>query len=482
MAMLAKLTLFSSMACSLPLQILSFQILSVQALSAQATSDEMAEHAQAAIDAEKRDDFATAVQEYEKLASLMPTSPEVQSNLGVALYFEHQMPRALAWYQQSNPDAAVPELAKAAHLNPSDATAHLWLGYAYQAQGRQDAAAEEFTAVTKLDPQNVDAWYALGETRLEIGKDLTRELLAVAPDGARAWELAGQQCQMVGEKDKALQDFQKAYARRPDIPELDALLVSAGGTFPPESTSLPRAAPGATGREGATAREDDLYRRSRDAEQQSKQAFEQVVQLAPDSYRAHQIMADSFIAQKQDDKAIEEYRNVLRLKPDLPGIHQAIGEALIRAGKLPDALDEFQAEIKLQPRSASAHMDAGRVLLMMGKEDDAQQMLTASLKLDRPPLETYVLEGKLDVQRKDYRGAIDRLTHYTSLEKGDSTAYYLLAMSYRGLGDKQHLSSAMEMYRKTSEDARERSHAQQDLESSNDKEAGVPQTPGSNSN
>ncbi len=199
--------------------------------------------------------------EYRILASRYPHNAEVLSNLGVALYFNHQLPPAidilrkaialnpdllaphlfsgLAWFRLSNPDAAVPELEKAVHLNPSDVLATTWLGYAYSAQARYRPAITEFEAASRIDPRNVDVWYALGQTWLAIGKDATRGLLAAAPDGARVWQLAGEQCQFRGDDAQALRDFEQAWARRPRISELRNLIVSLGGT-PPPAAAAPR--------------------------------------------------------------------------------------------------------------------------------------------------------------------------------------------------------------------------------------------------
>jgi tetratricopeptide (TPR) repeat protein len=465
MAVLAKLIFFAGMAFP---------------LSAQTIPSQAASYAQAAQDAERRNDFPAAVHEYRELASLLPANAEVQSNLGVALYFNHDFQPAiaafrkaialnpnlmaphlfagLAWYQLSNPDAAVPDLENAVRINHSDAIAHTWLGYAYGAQSRNDLAVKEFRAASQLDPSNIDVWYALGHTWLQIGKDATVKLLAVAPDGGRVWELAGEQSQLRGDHKSALDDFEQANARRPDIPELRASMSGMGG--------VARPAPAAQSRRNSE--EDDLYEQAHNAERNSRAAFEHVVQLAPDSYRAHQIMADAFITEKQDDKAIDEYRIVLRLKPDLPGVHEELGEALLRSGKPSDALNEFEAELQVQPYSASAHMNAGRALLMLGQDEAAGKMLDSAARLNRPPLETYVLLGKLDVTRRDYRGAINVLTRYTSSEKGNSTAYFLLAMAYRGVGDRKQMNSAIDSYKKTSQDAKERSLAQRQLKPADD--------------
>lgn len=444
-------------------------------LFAQTGSEQIAAHAQSAQAAEQRNDFATAVHEYEYLTRQLPRSAEMQSNLGVALYFNHEWTRAigvfrkasalnqnllaphlfsgLAWYQLADPDAAVPELEKAVHMRASDVIARTWLGYAYVAQSRYEAAAKEFEAACQLAPDNIDAWYALGQSYLQIGKDATRELLTIAPDGGRAWELAGEQSQLRGDRKKALEDFQEANKRRPDIAELPQLIADMGGTATAASNA----------QQSRNGQEEALYRQAHDAEQNSRAAFEHVIQIDSNSYRAHQIMADALVAEQQKAKGIEEYRTVLKLKPDLPGIHEAIGNILIEEGKLADALKEFQAEIQIQPRSATAHMNAGRVLLMMGNDDEASKMLTKALKMDRPPLTTYFLLGKLELRRKDYPASISALTHYLSTEKDASSAYYLLAMAYRGTGDKEQMNQALQQYKKTSQDAGKRSLAQKDL-------------------
>jgi tetratricopeptide (TPR) repeat protein len=445
-------------------------------LAAQTVTPEMASHAQAAHAAEQRGDFSTAVREYEYLARQLPRSAEMQSNLGVALYFDHRWEAAIAafrkaialnkdllaphlftgvsWYQLGKPDAAVPDLETAVRLQPSDVIAHTWLGYAYVAQSRYEMSAAEFEAACKLDPNNIDAWYSLGESYLEIGKDKTRQLLTLSPDGGRAWQLAGEQFELQGDRKKALEDFQQASARRPDIAELRAKVKEMGG----EVATTPSAT------SADSSREDELYAQAHAAEQKSRAAFERVLSIAPDSYRAHQIMASTFVMQEQYDKAIAEYRVVLSSKPDLPGVHEAIGNSLLRSGKTSEALQEFEAELQLQPHSASANTNVGQVLVMMGKDEAAEKVLTNALKMDRPPPEIYRILGKLDLHRKDYQSAVGNLTRYLSAKKNDATAYFLLSRAYRGLGEKEQMNQALSQFDKLSQDVKARNQAQGELE------------------
>jgi tetratricopeptide (TPR) repeat protein len=400
----------------------------------------------------------------------------MQSNLGVALYFNHQWQQAivalrkamtlspnllaphlfsgLAWYQLSKPDAAVTELETAVRIRSSDVIAQTWLGYAYVAQSRYAAAAKQFEEVSRLAPDNIDAWYALGQAYLQIGKESTLALLKAAPNSGRAWQLAGEQFQLQGNRKKALQDFEQANTRRPDIAELRAAVTELGGK--PTATPIVQSA--------STGTEDALYAQAHAAEQKSRNAFEHILSIAPDSYRAHQIMADAFVLEQQEDKAVAEYRIVLQLKPDLPGVHEAIGSSLLRSGNSAEALAEFEAELQLQPHSASVHTLLGQTLLLMGKNDEAEKALRSALLLDRPPPDAYRLLGKLDLHRNDYPAAVNHLTRYLAMKKDDPTGYYLLSRAYRGMGNKERMNQALSQFEKVSQDVKARSQAQGELE------------------
>ena len=294
----------------------------------------------------------------------------------------------------------------------------------------------------------------MGEAKLQIGKERTLALLKAAPDGGRTWQLAGEQFQLEGNRTRELADFEQANARRPDIPELRAAVTKLGGN-PVSAAVAPSTQAG---------REDALYAQAHDAEQKSRNAFEHVLSIAPDSYRAHQILADAFVAQQQDEKAIAEYRIVVERKPDLPGIHEAIGSSLLRSGKSAEALTEFQAELQLQPRSASVNTLLGQTLLLLGKNEGAEKALRSALLMDRPPPDAYRLLGKLDLHRNDDQAAVYDLTHYLSIRKDDATAYYLLSRAYRGLGQTEQMNQALSQFQKVSQDVKERSQAQGELE------------------
>jgi predicted Zn-dependent protease len=445
-------------------------------LLGQISQEQIVDHQQSAQRAEAHEDFETAVREYELLAHWLPQSGEVQSNLGIALYFHHELGKAadvfrraialdenlytphlflgLAMTRLSQPDAAVAELKKAIVLNGKDPLAHTWLGYAYTAQSRYEAAAEQLEVAGGEEPANQDIAYALGKCYLELGKVAITHLFEVAPDGGRTWQLAGEQFEAQGNRGKALRAYLGALNRRPDIESLKAKILALGG-------SLPESGGGGA---DATAPEDAAYERVRQYEQKAKDAFERVSQIDPDSYRAHQIQADSDVAADRIDDAIQEYKMVLQRNPDLPGIHGALCDAMSRVGPIQEALKECEAEIAVAPFSAEAYVDAARVHLQTGDDTQAAIFLEKALKLDRPPIAVYRLLGKLYLSQRQYQAAAKALTKYLAVETKDSDAYYLMARACKYSGDTEGMNQAIAAYKRTSEIFKNTSYAQQVLD------------------
>jgi len=441
--------------------------------SAQNVPAEVAVHAAAAKEAESRNDFPKAVEQYSLVVKAMPSSAEMQSNLGVVLYFAGDKQRSLevferamqidpnllvphlfsgfALFQLSQPARSAQQLERAIHLRGGDPMAHLWLGYAYLSLGKVSEATSQLQIASNLKPDDPDVWYALGQAYLRAGQEATEKLLSVSADGGRLWQLTAEQYLMRGDRTEAVKLFEGAAERRPDLADVRQSITQLGGSIP-ASTRVESPAQRST--------EDRLYHQAHEDESKAEAAFGRISQIAPDSYRAHQVMGNAFAAQGQSDEAIKEYRAALAMKPDLPELHAAIGNNLLRVAKPQEALEEFREELALQPFSASACEGVGRVLVSLGRDDEASEVLNRALKLDRPPLETYRLLGKIELRRRNYPKAIELLTHYVTQDPGDSTTWYLLAGAYRGSGATARMNEAIEHYKQTSLDTKQRAHAQ----------------------
>lgn len=449
----------------------------VTPLPGQASPEQLAEHQQSAQRAEAHEDFETAIREYQMLAHWLPQNSEVQSNLGVALYFHHDLAKAadafrraialnqslytphlflgLTMARLSQPDAAVVQLQKAIVIKSDDPLAHSWLGYAYIAQSRYEAAVEQLAIAFQEQPANPDIAFALGQCYLDLGKAAIARLSEVAPDGGRTWQLAAEQFEAQGNRGKALRAYLGALKRRPDIESLRAKILALGGTVP---------APG-KGVAAGTGPEDAMYDQVQHYEQNAREAFERVSQMDPDSYRAHEVQADSYVASDRFDDAIQEYKIVLQRNPDLPGIHGALCNAMARMGRFQEALKECEAEIAVAPFSAEAYVDAARVQLLSHDDAQAAILLEKAQTLDRPPVTVYKLLGKLYLGEKQYQAATKALRKYLAVETADSSAYYLLSRACKYSGDTEGMNQAIAAFKRTSEAAKNAVEAHDPLDS-----------------
>jgi tetratricopeptide (TPR) repeat protein len=441
----------------------------------QASSDQIAEHQQAAQQAEARDDFATAVEEYKLLTTWLPDNGQVWSNLGVALYFHNEFTSAagvmhhaialnrdlysphlflgLSEARLSHAEAAIAELKKAIAINGADPLAHTWLGYEYLAESNYEQAVEQLLVATRSDARNADIWYALGQCYLDLDKEAIRQLWRVAPDGGRIWQLAAEQFEIQGNKGAALRAYLGALKRRPDLAALKEKITALGG-------SIPRAAakPAAP-----TTTEDAAYGRVRRYEREAKAAFERVSQIDPDSSRAHQIQGDADVAAERFDDAIDEYKAALARNERLPGLHGALCYAMSRIGRLQDAMRECDVELEIAPSSAEAYVAAGRMHLLANDDTKAEALLTKAITLDRPPVFAYKFLGQVYLNQKEYSQAARFLRTYLATEKTDSAAYFLLARACKYTGDTQGMNEAIAAYKRSSEAARNTSDAQKAL-------------------
>lgn len=451
------------------------------AAMAQEADNSLALHQQRAREAEAKQDFPTAVREYTALVQAVPNNAELESNLGVALYFNRQFKEAadilrhaetrkpalyaphlflgLAMAQLGKPDSSAGELEKAVAINSDDPLAHTWLGFEYTAQSRFDQAAQQLQIAAQQKPDDQDAWFALGRCYLELGKKATVDLLHSAPDGGRTWQLAAEQYEAQGNSGKALKLYTTALERRPDIAELREKVAALGGSPTPLAAA----------QDADHGEEDRLYALVHSYQAKARQSFERVAQIDPDSYRAHQVLGDSLAAADHFDDAIPEYQKVLERKPDLPGIHGDLCNALSRTGRVQEAVRECDAEIAVSPYASGAYVQAARVHALEDDSAHAAELLRRALALDRPPIAAYKLKARIDVTEKQYQAAVEDLTRYVAVDSKDASAWFLLARAYKAVGEHAKMQQAIETYKRIADAARGSAEVQRALDTQQDR-------------
>ena len=424
-------------------------------VAAQQQPTALERHLAAAQEAQAHTNCHLAAEEYAAAVRLMPpggeTSAQLRTNLGIALYCDRQFPAAiqtlhaalrlapalapphlflgLASYQLADLASAHKELSLFLQQSPQDPTANLWLGYTLVAQGQFAEAARQFQHVLEQQPTNLDAAYALGQASLELGRQKATELEALSPNGSKILLLASQQYRLQGDTaraDDALAESRKHAANEPADP-------------------------------AAAAREESLYQEARAWETTAQDAFQSILRTAPDSYRAHQIMADAFVAMQQQERAIPEYQSVVRQNPDLPGVHEALSQCLMTTGRFQEALAALRSELDLSPvASARLLTRIGQVQMALGDNSSAAVSLRSAIKDPQVPGQAYLLLARVLQQQGQPQASIPLFKHYLSIDPDSPTAYYQLARAYRATGNQAATATAMDNFRRTSQDVKAR--------------------------
>ena len=179
----------------------------------------------------------------------------------------------------------------------------------------------------------------------------------------------------------------------------------------------------------------------------SLSTLEQLLEAAPDSYAAHELLAETYQNAEQDEKALAEYRIVEGIVPNLPGVHFSIGHLLLKMNQQDQARDELAAELRLNSDNAPANAEMGTILLDRLDAVNATPYLEKAVQLEPDQWATYQQLGKAYYMQKDFTKAETALRQAVRHDpKG--LAHYQLGLVYRSLGQKEAANEQFEISRK----------------------------------
>jgi DNA-binding winged helix-turn-helix (wHTH) protein/TolB-like protein/Flp pilus assembly protein TadD len=168
--------------------------------------------------------------------------------------------------------------------------------------------------------------------------------------------------------------------------------------------------------------------------EQADQEFQRALQLNPNHATAHLRYGYFLFFSSRLKESVEQMKLAQELDPVSPISNTALGYALSMARNPDEAIKFFIKAIELQPETVVAHFDLAQVYADKGMFDAA---LTEFEKLQEsePTLNTqgkayvYALVGR----KEEARAAIKQLE---SAKDGPGISYYVLAVLYAALGDK----------------------------------------------
>jgi tetratricopeptide (TPR) repeat protein len=311
-------------------------------------------------------------------------------------------------------DKAATEYLAVLEIRPGEPLILNNLGLVYHLQGKYREAIETLQQAVRHSPELLGARLFLGIDYYRTNqpeKALTHlnKAIALSPKDKQAHLYLGRCYLELGQFDDALKE------------------VGAASQIDPEDV-------------------DVLYTLGQVYAKLLSSTYGKLAKIAPDSYRVHQVLAESYTAQKNMDKAIQEYKAAISRRPNTPGLFYGLGDVYWRAGRLEDAKREFREELKINPENYLAIWKIGDIYLFQSRWDDAIPYLEKAIQL-RPELgQAHRDLGKAYFQKNELDKAIVEFKKVAELAPDEDTVHYRLATIYKKLGRKADADAELKIF------------------------------------
>lgn len=133
-----------------------------------------------------------------------------------------------------------------------------------------------------------------------------------------------------------------------------------------------------------------------------------VIRLCPNDEEAARLLAETYAAQEEFQKAIELLRILCDRNPEYPDIRLLLADCLFQSGEIELAEKEYRAVLRKYPFSIGALVGFGRILKGKGQLNQAKEHFqTASWTTPAKYPDTYVGLGDVESMREDWKKAVE---------------------------------------------------------------------------
>jgi tetratricopeptide (TPR) repeat protein len=168
-----------------------------------------------------------------------------------------------------------------------------------------------------------------------------------------------------------------------------------------------------------------------------KEDYEKLVSLYPKDERAHNLLANYYFGQFEDQKAIDEYKKAADINPNYTPTYNSLGYAYRRVENYTESEKAFQKYIELVPNDPNPYDSYAELLLKEGKYDAAienyQKALTHNSGFVSSKVgiaAAYMYKGNYDEARKELQQLYD-----SARNDGEKrTALFNMAVTYADEG------------------------------------------------
>jgi tetratricopeptide (TPR) repeat protein len=339
---------------------------------------------QDAIQKQQAGDLEGAVAEYKQFLKLHPEATAIHSNLGAALVglgrFEEALPEyrialkqspsmsaarlnlGVVYYKMGRIADAARELAKIHFQDPANGQAALLLGDCYLRMGREKDVIRVLEPEELKHPDDAAIAYMLGtalirDNQIEKGQVLVDRILRNG-DSAEAHLMLGSAKMNVSDFAGARDEFAKAVALNPNLPEVHVLYAKALVL---------------TG----------------DSDQSSKE-FKAELVVDPFNFDANLQLGATSRQEQNYEEAHRYFARALKSRPGDPGVRYQLALIALDEGKPEEARQMLETLVRESPQFTEAHVSLSLVYYRLkrpadGKrERDIVQRLTAEAQAKQP--------------------------------------------------------------------------------------------------
>ncbi|MEW5976226.1 MAG: tetratricopeptide repeat protein [Acidobacteriota bacterium] len=172
------------------------------------------------------------------------------------------------------------------------------------------------------------------------------------------------------------------------------------------------------------------------------ECFSRLEEMAPDSWRMHQMRAQYYKLSYDDARAILEYQGAVRLRPDVAELHEELAALYLAKNRLDEAQVALDRALRLEPTRAGALYLMGLLYITKREYNSAITYLVKAVQYDTNLLEARAGLGKAYLRAGRPGAAAHELEKALPLDfYGD--LHYLLYQAYRDLGKLEPAQAAL---------------------------------------
>jgi tetratricopeptide (TPR) repeat protein len=264
-------------------------------------------------------------------------------------------------------------LLSQASSKSAELTADMQRAQAALKANNQAAAEEQFRAILKLDPANVEAHANLGVMAFFHGDCPAAEkefhdALRAAPSLTKVQALLGVCEKRLGEP-SAQADMASAFAKLQDVTLRTQVGIELADLYYQQGDLGQTASVLYTLSTINPDNVDILFFEQRVYSELASSALDKLALLAPDSARMEQLIAEKLINDGDLKNATIHYRKALEINPKLAGVHFELAESLMEGS--PDdpkiqkeASSELETAINVDGDSSKIECELGRITML----------------------------------------------------------------------------------------------------------------------